>query len=86
MQRLPVSVRLAFYFGTDMTKFNYAVGRPWKANEPEGAVATYMMANNEVFFGTMADATGFKHYCNSKLTEEELKHNPYRIYKLVEVE
>jgi hypothetical protein len=70
---------------SEQLKFNYAVGRPWKANEPEGAVATYMMGNNEVFFGHLSDAKGFQHYCNSKLTDEELKRNPYRIYKLVEL-
>lgn len=86
---MPVFVRLASYFGTNMAtpiKFNYSVGRPWKASDPEGAVATYMMGNNEVFFGTMADARGFKEYCNSKLNDDERKHNPYRIYKLSEQE
>jgi hypothetical protein len=82
---MPVFVRLAFFFGTIMTKFNYAVGQPWNVNEPEGAVGCYMMHNGEVFHGTMANAVALKDYCNDKLSDEELRTNPYRIYKLVEV-
>jgi hypothetical protein len=69
----------------DTIKFNYAVGSPWKANEPEGAIAIFMMANTEVFYGTMADAKSLQEYGNGKLNEDERKHNPYKIYKLVEV-
>jgi hypothetical protein len=65
-------------------KFNYAIGRPWQVNEPDGAVGTYRY-QNEVFYGTMKDAREFQAYCNKKLDEADRKRNPYRIYKLVEL-
>ena len=85
---MPVFVRLAFCFWNNMantTKFNYAVGRPWNIREPNGAVSTYMTYNNEVFYGTTADAHSLVEYCNGKLDEDERKRNPYKIYKLVEI-
>jgi hypothetical protein len=85
---MPVFVRLAFCFQNkmaDTTKFNYAVGHPWNVHEPEGAIGVYMVANRDVFYGTMADAQSLLQYCNGKLNEDERKHNPYKIYKLVEV-
>jgi len=65
-------------------QFNYSVGRPWNPEKPEDSVGCYAMGS-EHFFGTMAQARTFKAYCNATLSPTQLKTNPYRIYKLVEI-
>jgi hypothetical protein len=78
-------------------QFNYAVGRPWYPEKPDGHVGFYSYGGTNQY-GTMKDAEGFRDYCNRQ-EESQLRRegkvdsrgqviNPrgaYRIYKLVEI-
>lgn len=78
-------------------EFNYAVGRPWDINKPEGSVGFYTYGSTNQF-GTMKEAEEFRDYCDrqeisdlrreGKVDSKGQVINPrgsYRIYKLVEI-
>ncbi len=64
-------------------KFNYAVGRPWDIEKPDGSIGFYTYGTT-TFYGTMDSAVEFKNYCDEQLTADD-ERGKYRIYKLVEI-
>lgn len=77
--------------------FNFAIGRPWDINKPDGHVGFYSYGGTNKF-GTLEEAEGFRDYCN-RTEESDLRragkvdstgqvireNGPYRIYKIVEI-
>jgi hypothetical protein len=70
-------------------KFHYAIGKPWRGDEPHGSIGFYTYGS-EIFYGTLNEAIGMRDSFNEKSKEsyfgsDDASRGGYRIYQLSEV-
>ncbi len=70
--------------------FEYAVGRPWKPEDPNSSISFYAYGG-QIQHGSLAHAIKFRDYCNDqeaadhKREKKPGKPPKYRIYQIVEI-